>query len=92
MKHKIIETTQGTFERVSGWIEVDLHQVRSDSELFCYAEEKEGEYGYVMGFTYKRKFYATASFYSLACMWVNEPFPTWTESGEKVRLYRKICG
>lgn len=84
MKHKIIETSEGTFERVSGWVEIDFsHRVRSDSKLFCYAEEKEGDYGYVSGFTYKRRFYATASFYSLGCMYLNEPFPTWVENGEK---------
>lgn len=84
MKHKIIKTDHGTFERVSAWIEIDFyHRVRSDSELFCYAEEKEGEYGYVTGFTYKRRFYATASFYSLGSMWVNEPYPVWVENGAR---------
>lgn len=83
MKHKIIETSEGTFERVSGWIEVDFHRVRLDGDSFYYAEEIKDDYGYVRGFTYKRGFYAASSFYSLACLYLNEPFPTWTENGEK---------
>lgn len=83
MRHKIIKTDHGTFERVSGWIEIDFKRIRSENDLWRYAEEKEGRYGCVNGFTYKRKLYATSSFYSLGSMWINEPFPTWVENGEK---------
>lgn len=81
MKHKIIETTEGTFERVSGWIELTTKWVSEDDYRFEFRfdeEERNGKtWGEIDCFTYKRYVYGFNQFIAIGY-------------ADCVRLYKKV--
>ena len=86
MKHKIIETSEGTFERVSGWIRLTTKWVTEDDYRFEFRfdeeERNDKKWGIIDCFTYKRFVYGFNQFIAIGSAWCAGERPTWQEDGE----------